>query len=103
MNIAVIDNWISSAGLRERTGKDILVFQVEDGGCVLQADAGKSHSHGIICSSILAESVPGRSTLIGYSCSKDDGKADIHKVCAALEDCLKNPPAYISMSIGSEN
>jgi len=103
MNIAVIDNWISPAGLRERTGKDILVLQVEDGECMLQADAGENHSHGTICSSILADSVPGCFILIGYSCSNDDGKADIHKVCAALGDCLKNPPAYISMSIGSEN
>ncbi|MEH2933580.1 MULTISPECIES: hypothetical protein [Acutalibacter] len=103
MNIAVIDNWISPIGVLKRTGKTISVMRVCEEGCAVQMTAGSTNSHGTICSSILAESMPEPASLVGYSCSKDDEKAQIQKVCRALEDCLNNPPACISMSIGSEN
>ena len=103
MNIAVIDNWISPTSLHEKTGRDIQVMQVQDRKCVPQADTSHSDSHGTICASILAEALPEHIHLTGYSCPSDDGRSSLDGVCMALETCLENRPAYISMSIGSKN
>ena len=103
MKIVVIDNWISPTGLLERTGKTIFAMRVDEKGGAVQTAAGPANSHGTIFSSILAECIRESAALVVFACSDDDGKAQIQKVCRAIEDCLKNPPDCISMSIGSEN
>lgn len=103
VSIAVIDNWISSTSLREKTRHDIQVIQIQVGKCMPQTDTSYSNSHGTICASILAEALPEHIHLTGYSCPGDDGRPSLDGVCTALETCLEKRPAYISMSIGSEN
>lgn len=103
INAVVIDNWISPMSLSEKTGRTIQVMQMQDGKCIPQTDTGSSNSHGTICASILAEVLPEHIHLTGYSCPGDDGRPSLDGVCMALEICLENRPAYISLSIGSEN
>lgn len=103
MAIAVIDNWISPTSLHEKTGRNIQAMQLQDGKCIPQTDTGSSNSHGTICASILVEALPEHIHLTGYSCPGDDGRPSLDGVCTALEICLEKRPAYISMSIGSEN
>lgn len=103
IDIVVIDNWISPTSLHEKTGRNIRVMQIQDGKCIPQTDTGSSNSHGTICASILAEALPEHIHLTGYSCLGDDGRPSLDGVCMALEICLGKRPAYISMSIGSEN
>lgn len=103
IDIVVIDNWISPMSLHKKAGHDIQVIQIQEDKCILQNDEGYSNSHGTICASILAEALPEHIHLTGYSCSGNDEKPSLDGVCTALEDCLEKRPAYISMSIGSEN
>ena len=103
IDIVVIDNWISPMSLHKKAGRDIQVIQIQEGKHIPQNDERYSNSHGTICASILAEALLEHVHLTGYSCSGNDEKPSLDGVCTALEDCLEKRPAYISMSIGSEN
>lgn len=103
IDIVVIDNWISPMSLHKKAGHSIQVIQIQEGKYIPQNDERYSNSHGTICASILAEALPEHIHLTGYSCSCNDEKPSLDGVCTALEDCLEKRPAYISMSIGSEN
>lgn len=103
IDIVVIDNWISPVSLQKKAGHSIQVIQIQEGKYIPQNDERYSNSHGTICASILAEALPEHVHLTGYSCPGDEGRPSLDGVCTALETCLEKRPAYISMSIGSEN
>ena len=84
-------------------GRCINSYYIKDRKVFCQENVGSPRSHGTICASILAESMPDSAELITISTTDGHGPIMIENVCIALEWCMNESPDYLCMSIGSEN
>lgn len=84
-------------------GRCINSYYIKDRKVFCQENVGSPRSHGTICASILAESMPDSAELITISTTDGHGPIMIENVCTALEWCMDEPPDYLCMSIGSES
>lgn len=103
IKLVCIDNWISYGILQLLYDRCINFYYVNDSKIFNQKSAEVSRSHGTICASILAETMPDSAELTTISTTDGNRPIMIGNVCIALEWCMNESPDYLCMSIGSEN
>jgi len=104
MKIVLIDDYISRTAVQELSGETVNTLFSVKGKTDHQANgAYVLRSHGTICASILASVMPRHVELHTISTHNKDSTITLENVCTALGWCLKGPPDYICMSLGSSN
>lgn len=69
----------------------------------LSKNSHKIPSHGTVCASILAETMPKSHYLVPISVAIDDTVIRMENLCKTLSWCVENPPNYLCMSLGTTN
>lgn len=104
MKIVLIDDYISRTAVQELSGETVNTLFSVKGKTDHQANGAYAlRSHGTICASILASVMPRHVELHTISTHNKDSTITLENVCTALGWCLKGPPDYICMSLGSSN